>query len=291
MVNSASERPRALFVLGVARSGTTVLGNYLGSSPAALNLGEYGGFHLTFAVVSSARPMQLVAEAYAADLRRHAREFVELLTVERGLGWYCDSTPWNILFADLLEEELTEPLYVLTLRHYSGTIQSLRRSYAGGYEWAGATWADSARIWAQAYEAVGKLPPARTIPVSYESLAEDPEGTLTTLHARLEDHGFDTAGLDLNQLVISHAQPHGVTEPRPTIGNTDGDGVRLVPMSSFDPQSWSGDIQAAIWPAVRDVHRDLQARFPSVYRSPSPPRSFWVHDEVEGLVREGSVEW
>jgi hypothetical protein len=38
-----------------------------------------------------------------------------------------------------------------------------------------------------------------------------------------------------------------------------------------------------VWPSVRDVHHDLKARFPAVYRSPPPPRGLYAHDEIAGL--------
>src|SRR5258706_5951123 len=41
---------RALFVLGVPRSGTTLIGNYLGSQPGVENLAEYGGVYVAYSI-------------------------------------------------------------------------------------------------------------------------------------------------------------------------------------------------------------------------------------------------
>jgi Sulfotransferase family len=272
-----------LFVLGAARSGTTLLGNYLGSSPHAVNLGEYGGYHFAYNVAPTtlgAIPGQF-RDLYLENLGTHARLFAAALAAERGKRWYCDSTPWNLSVVDRIEREVPGSIYVLALRHYAGTVQSLRRSYARGFRWAGATWADSARVWAAAYSTVAQLPEDRTVPVSYEALTSDPETTLSQLGKRVEALGFDCSDLDPEQLTISHAFAFG---PRPTIGTVEDGSVSLRPIPSFDPGRWSGDIQKMVWPVVRDVHRDLQHRYSDVYRCPSPPTRLQTHHEIEGLV-------
>jgi hypothetical protein len=46
-----STHVRGLFVLGVPRSGTTLIGNWIGSHSAVLGLAEYGGFYVAHSVV------------------------------------------------------------------------------------------------------------------------------------------------------------------------------------------------------------------------------------------------
>ena len=168
------------------------------------------------------------------------------------------------------------------LRHYSGTIQSLRRSYDSGFAWAGATWADSAAVWAASYRCAGQLPAHQTLAVSYEALTADPATTLELVGEWLEEQGYPATDLDLGQLAVSHAPP--ATGPRPTIGvRVDGD-VQLQAISSFEPEHWSGDIHRMVWPVVEDVHRDLAARFPRAYLSPAPPPRVWVHHDIQGLI-------
>jgi hypothetical protein len=279
-------RPRPLLVVGAPRSGTTLLGAYLSSSPDVLALGEYGGFHLAHNIAPSsigALPGPF-RERYLAELACHAQLFADGLATEQECSWYCDATPWNIFAAEQLGKQLEDAVFVLMLRHYSGTVQSLRRSFAGGFTWAGVSWADSAAVWRDCYSAVDRLPGDRTIPVSYDALASDPGPTLAVLRLRLEEHGFDTSKLDLRELTISHAPPVGLG-PRPTIGVLTGEHVGLRQISSFDPDSWSGDIQRVVWPVVKDVHRGLQSLFEGVYRCPPAPQRLLAHDEVDGLVR------
>ena len=276
--------PRGLFVLGAPRSGTTVLGSYLASGPSCLDLGEYGGFHAAYTVVPGAlgRIPGSYRDPYLADLRLHARKFAEDQTAASTMTWFCDATPWNLLAASALAEDLPEALFVLCLRHYAGTVQSLRRSYESGFAWAGEAWAESAAVWASLYRHVGELPTDRVVPVSFDALAAEPGPTLGLLRLRLGELGFDVDGLDEGVLAVSHAPPS--SGPRPTIGVVEGDEVRLRPVTSFEGASWSGDIQRMVWPEVRDVHLDLQQRYEGVYRSPPRPASLKVHHETHGLV-------
>ncbi len=213
---------RALFVMGAPRSGTTVVGNYLASSPRVLGLGEYGGFHLAHNLAPSAlgaMPGPFTA-SYLRDLVTHAQWFAEELTAADGRDWYCDTTPWNLLAADRIAAELPDALFVLMLRHYSGTVQSLRRSFESGFTWAGATWTESARVWADFYRAAGQLPADRTVAVSYDAMTADPETVLDLLVKWLDERGFPARDLDVGQLAVSHAPP--ASGPRPTIGTTRG---------------------------------------------------------------------
>ncbi|HEX9032811.1 MAG TPA: hypothetical protein VF834_13300, partial [Streptosporangiaceae bacterium] len=93
-----SERPRPLLVLGVPRSGTTLIGNYLGSAPEVLNLAEYGGFYVVNSVVPAViqRIPGFHHEAYLTEIREHARAFAERLAAEQGCTWFVDHTPWNL---------------------------------------------------------------------------------------------------------------------------------------------------------------------------------------------------
>jgi hypothetical protein len=221
-------------------------------------------------------------DAYLVDLRLHAGRFAESLAADSGHAWFCDATPWNLLSAGSLAQDNPDALFVLCLRHYAGTVQSLRRSFESGFTWAGATWADSARIWASLYRHVGELPLDRVVPVSFDALTSDPGPTLGMLRLRLADAGFDTDNLDERVLAVSHAPP--ASGPRRTIGVIEGDAVRLHSMSSFDASAWSGDIQRMVWPAVQEVHLDLQQRYEGLYRAPPPPSGLSVHHETHGLV-------
>jgi Sulfotransferase family len=289
---SSARAARGLFVLGAPRSGTTLVGNYLASSPSVLNLGEYGGFHLAHSIAPSALGAMPgpYREPYLRDLVVHAQWFAEGLAASHQSSWYCDSTPWNILAADRIAADMPDALFILMLRHYSGTVQSLRRSFESGFGWAGTTWAESAGVWATAYRAAGRLPQQRTLAVSFEALCADPGSTLELVRQWLEEHDYPATGLDLDQLAVSHAPP--ADGPRPTIGVRVDGAIELQAISSFAPEHWSGDIHRMVWPVVEDVHGDLAARFPTAYLRPAPPARLWVHHDIKGLIpAELSGNW
>jgi hypothetical protein len=278
---------RAVFVLGVPRSGTTLIGNYLGSSPAVENLAEYGGFYVAYSIAPSVieRIPGFHHAAYLAELRDHARAFAERKAAEHGTAWYLDHTPWNLEVGARLAADLPDALFVLMVRHYAGTILSLHQ-----FHWGGDSWADSARLWATLCDQMLYLPDDRLIAVGYDALADDPEQTLADLKAALDKHGFPTADLDERMLTLSHAAIIGM--PRPVIG-VDGNGQArgLRPIRSLDAERWSGDIHAEVWPIVKDTHFELMRRFPGVYRCPPPPGPLRVHDNATGLIEYELPGW
>jgi len=279
--------PRGLFVLGVPRSGTTLIGNYLGSSPAVLNLAEYGGFYVVHSVAPAVinRIPGFHHDAYLAEIQEHARTFAERLATEKRCTWYLDHTPWNLEVAAELAADPPGSLFVVMLRHYAGNILSLHQ-----FPWGGKTWEDTAQLWVTLSSLIIQLPADRLIPVGYDALAQEPGETLGSLRSSLENHGFDTRRLDDRLLAVSHAAVVG--EPRPVIGVLDSGQVRcLHPIDSFDSLRWSGDIHARVWPIVREMHFELLRRFPGVYRSPPAPRSLTLHDDSRGLIPYELEAW
>lgn len=282
-----ARHPRALFVLGVPRSGTTLVGNYLGSTPDVLNLAEYGGFYVANSVAPAviSRIPGYHHDAYLTEVRDHARTFAERLARRAGCSWYLDHTPWNLEVAAALAGQPAGALFVLVLRHYSGAILSLRR-----FSWAGDSWEEVAQLWANLANQTVELPPDRLIAVGYDSLAQRPQPTLSALHTALEAHGFDPSRLDHRQLSVSHAAIVG--EPRPVIGAANGsETAGLAPIRSLDAERWSGDIHSRIWPIVRDTHFDLLRRFPGIYCSPPLPGPLTVHDDRKGLMAYEPEAW
>jgi hypothetical protein len=221
-------------------------------------------------------------DVYLEDLCNHARDFArDAADIAGGLPWYCDATPWNLRAATSIAKQLPDAVFVLMLRHYAGAVQSLRRSWSAGFPWAGATFEEGARLWADIYRAVEHLPTERTVVVSFDMLAAQPESVLTRLEADVASLGVPVSGLDRRSLTVSHANATG---PRPTIAVEDSGGISLRPIPSFDPGSWSGDIDASVWPAVRETHMFLKQRFGDTYTSPPAPSRLMHHDEVRGLV-------
>lgn len=257
--------PRALFVLGVPRSGTTVVASYLATPRRVLDMIEYAGFYVANGIAPPIMatypgPLKFL---YTQDLATHAKEFAEDAAIVAGCDWYCDGTPWNLRCAARLRDQLPEAIFVLMLRHYSGTVQSLRRLYGPRFPWAGRNLAQSARLWATMNSEIDQLPWDRTVVVGYDALAADPEPTLRALRADLDRLGFDTADLDMRAFALSQANPNG---RRPTLAAVEADGtVRLQRMTTVDADAWTDEIDSLLQPIVGQVHRRLLERFPGVY--------------------------
>ncbi|MGH9004440.1 MAG: sulfotransferase, partial [Acidimicrobiia bacterium] len=174
-------------------------------------------------------------------------------------GAYCDSTPWNLLVARDLAAFLPQAMFVLCLRHYSGTIQSLGRSYEQGFRFAGSNDRESARVWSDFYRNVVHLPPDRTIEVSFDGLCAAPETTLARLDEDLSRHGLAVDDLSREVLARSHAVPAG--GDRPTVGRLDEGGrVVLVGRPSVDAGQWSPDRDEGVRPVVAEVDELLRGR-------------------------------
>jgi hypothetical protein len=282
-----ARRPRAVFVLGCPRSGTTLVGNFLGSSTQVLNLAEFGGFYVAHSMAPAVikRLPGFHHDEYLAELRSHARLFAERLARSSGCSWYLDHTPWNLEIAPGLAADVRGALYVLMLRHYAGAILSMHR-----LPWFGETWEDVARLWTQMCGRIIDLPSDRLIPVGYDMLAAQPERTVAALMSALDRHGFPVHALDARVLTLSHAALVG--QPRPVIGvSENGSEFRFQSISSFDAERWSGDIHDRIWPIVRDAHFELLRRFPGIYSCPPQPRSLKAHDETKGLIDYELQAW
>ena len=275
---------RALFVLGAPRSGTTLVGNYLGSADGVLNLGEYGGFHLAYNIAPStlgAMPGSYREPYPSRDLVVHAEWFAEGLAASEHKSWYCDTTPFNIRAADRMAAEMPDALFILMLRHYSGTIQSLRRSFASGFHWAGQS---------------GSIPPTcgRT-PINpwRRSRSHGPWWSVSTPVCLTRARDRKNGGMGEGARVPGRwTRPRRVRrQPRTTVEWTETDhrasGGRpggTPAMSSFEQIRWSGDIHRAVWPVVEPVHRALQSRYPRIYGAPDPPAELWTHDDIQGLL-------
>jgi hypothetical protein len=192
--------------------------------------------------------------------------FAEDVTHRTGKSIWCDQTPWNLIIAARIANIYPSAVFVLMLRHYSGTILSLRRSYESGYRWAGATPEESAKLWARFYENVPKLPAERLIPVSYDLLCAKPEFVLGQLREALREHlQIDTGSLSLDVFLKSQAS----TTTRNTLAIADPNGaVQLRSISSVDRRQWTEEIEKICSPHVAVIDQALRLRFKGVYVAP-----------------------
>ncbi len=258
---------RPIFVMGSPRSGTTLVGAFVGSANGVSNFGELGIFY--FSIFISRREYRRVEtplkERYFESLEKHAAVFASEEAIKVGSKFFCDTLPWNLRIGADLAKKFPEAIFILVLRHYSGVIQSLQRSHADGWAWAGPTDEDRAEIWTSLYSHAQELPSSRTVPISYDALCENPAPTIGIFKSRLEVLGVPMGSSTYGAFVQSHA----TTARRPTLGSVSTEGfISLSPIRSFDQTTWRSITNGAIVSKINKVESILRGRFPE-YVSPS----------------------
>lgn len=278
---------KPIFVLGSPRAGTTMIGNYLGSARSVLNAGEYRALYLAH----GALPIQLGAAnrleglappewesfraRYVDEVRIHAAEFIVKAAESSGHTAFVDSFPRNVFIAGQLADIFPDALFVLTLRHYTGVIQSLLRlgtvSLLPGFEasidWVDPTAVAAAALWSRHYQASFNLPNDRTIVFGYDRFCADPGTVLRQFKAALASRSFPVDELDDASFMRSHASEPG--KRRATAGRKSGAGVRLVSIPSFDPTTWTPVTELEIQAAVAPIDTLLRVIFPDDYAEPA----------------------
>ncbi|NUM45355.1 MAG: sulfotransferase [Anaerolineales bacterium] len=256
-----------IFVLGSPRSGTTLISAFLGTSKEIIDFGELGVFYFARWVSRREykRSTMLLREDYFRELENHAVDFAVRKTEEVFATYFCDSTPFNLRIADFLATTFPNAIFVLTLRHYSGVIQSLERSFADGRRWAGETVPERALIWKEVYSYAPNLPFERTVPISFDRLCLSPQLTIDEFVQRLGILGVPTHDLSLSAFCKSHA----TTKPRSTIGVVTNDGeTNLQSIPSFDRFLWLKSTENDVSAIVSETENMLKQLFPQYYYQP-----------------------
>lgn len=260
-----------IFVLGVPRSGTTLIGAYLATSSSVLHLGEFGGFYLAFGVGPqlcvadrlSGKPLSPLATQFLAEIQQHALEFPAAAAAGRDVAFWCDSSPANLMVVEHLEAHLRKALYVLMIRRHQGVLPSLARCFERGEFWAGATWEQRAELWMRFYENARSLPKDRTIALSYDMLCRFPELALEGFRHDLARFGLPVDSLDDAALATSWA-----TRPddrRPTIARQGDDGtLSFCPGKASDRVPWSDETDQRILAIVERTRQFLRESFPGI---------------------------
>jgi hypothetical protein len=251
-----------------------MLGNLFGSSARVTYLGEYTAFFNAGLAVRNGlyRTYFPYKDEYFTELEHHAVDFARRIAAREGSTYFCDSTPWNLYVLPRVAELLPDAVFVLTLRHYIGVVQSFRRSFERGFAWAGSDWAKRGEFWAFVNGLSRNVPADRTIPFSYDAFCAAPDKALDRLLRRLEQFGVHLPDVDPGVLAVSHANP--AEEGRATVGSKLGPGTVLRPIASYDPDEWTAEIAAAVEPKVGEMHSELLRRFPEDYAgAPTPLHS------------------
>ncbi|WP_315892460.1 sulfotransferase [Streptomyces sp. P9(2023)] len=250
--------PRAVLVLGSPRSGTTMMGRYLGSSKRVCDLGEFNAFYFARKIAPrefEGFPGRFLND-YLDDLRTHALEFAQSVAVKESCEFYLDHSPWNLLLGKDLAGDVPDALFVLMLRHPRGVVESLRRSFDGGRPWAGEDEAARVNIWRRFYGKALELPSERTVAVSYDELCANPGPTIRDLECRIAAKGFSLGDLDPAVLAKSHAT--NSAHQRPVIARVDSRGR---PEFSSIAHNRDVDRQWPLDPATAGLQSALTEKF------------------------------
>jgi hypothetical protein len=250
--------PRGIFVLGCPRSGTTMMGRYLGSSKLVCDMGEFGGFYFSthIARLKFERMPSKFAAQYLRELREHARTYAESVASVHDCPYFLDDTPWNLLVVPDLLELVPHAAFVLMLRGAAGVVKSLGRSFDAGYSWAGADITSRVQLWQTFYRESLLLPSEQTIAISYEGLCAAPRLWLDRLRHELAVRDIRLGELDLSIFATSHA-----TKPasaRSTLARRNGNGKTvLVPM----PAQVDDELCMLTRDLTSEVEAKLEAKF------------------------------
>jgi hypothetical protein len=230
-----------IFVLGSPRSGTTMLGEYVGSSEDVFNSVEYSGFYFSEIIApdmmkSAPTP---VKDDYLESLKDHAFSFIEKKTLEAGNKFFMDSTPWNLLFVESLAKKYPNAIFVCTLRHFSGVIQSLERSYQQGYKWAGANIDERISLYKEFYDNVSKLPKERIIFFDYDQFCSSPEDTLIQFDNDFSKLVSLNNEMDKKSFAKTHATKKGEGQTRKAIASLSSKGeLKFNIIPSYNKETW-----------------------------------------------------
>jgi Sulfotransferase family len=240
-------------------------GALVGTCSGVVDFGEYAGFYFAHEIAKKEyrRIVSPIREAFLDALENFASAFVGEQADGLGARYFVDSTPWNLRIVDNLAQRFPKALFVLTVRHYSGLIQSLERSYLDGWLWAGKDTEERARLWSNFYSLVNGLPVDRTAVLGFDRLCRDPSSTIVDFTLQLKRLGLAAESLDLRVLGKSYA-----SVLRPTVAACDTKGVSLVGRSSFDETHWSLDHERIAHAQTAATEQFLRERVGSHYICP-----------------------
>lgn len=256
--------PRPVFVLGCHRSGTTVVGSYIGSGGNVADLQEYFAFY--HALVHAPEAYRYIPtwskEAYLASLLRHAKDFAMEVAARQGSEFVLDSTPWNTLVVEELETLLPDAIGVLMIRGWAGVAQSLEQSSRSGHKFAGDDVNDRLVLWARMYESALRGRRWPTIAVNYDRMCLRPRSVVEALTAALRGHGIGP-GFDPGRFAVGHALSRG--QAADTIAVSSAQGLRWTGRKPYRSEAWTPQDEQAAQRVCGPVLDGLRARFPGAF--------------------------
>ena len=234
-----------IFVVGMPRTGTTLVDRILSSHPDVASAGELQAMPLAVKE-AAATPSRVVVDAativasLGADPRVLGERYMARATPHwpAGCSHFVDKLPANILYAGHIARALPNARIVCLRRNPMDTVWSnFKNLFAPGspYYFYSNDLMDTARYYARFDRLVAFWQsrfPGRILELGYEALVADQEGETR----RLLDHcglGWDTATLAFHQNTAAVATPSAAQVRRPI--NADAVGRWRVHAEALEP--------------------------------------------------------
>ena len=177
------EGPQPIFIVGMPRSGTTLLDRILGNHSQVISAGELGDFarqmrwaadHATVQPVD-ATILERAAHLDYAEVGR--RYLTQTQWRAHGKAWFIDKLPINYMQAGFIARALPQARILhMTRAPMDVCFSNWRAFFGGGYAYSydldalAAQYADYRRVMAHWHAVM----PGRILDVSYEALTRDP---------------------------------------------------------------------------------------------------------------------
>jgi tetratricopeptide (TPR) repeat protein len=215
----ATERSSPIFVIGLPRSGTTLVDRIISSHSQVQSMGEINDFALTLnRVGQTSDRQQLLQRCAAIDPDRLGTEYLRsVASYGSDAPFFIDKTPTNFLYVGLIAKALPGATIIHVKRHPVDSCLSMYRAlFRVGYPFS-YDLGDLAEYYI-AYDALMRhwrsVFPGRILDVSYEDLVDNQEPVSRDLiaHCGLE---WEPACLefDRNQAPVATASAAQVRKP------------------------------------------------------------------------------
>ncbi len=245
--------PDPIFIVGLPRSGSTLVEQILASHPAIEATRELPDVQQMADWVAHQGPAgypDMLAALPAAPVRQLGHDYLTRTRPQRRLGRprFIDKAPWNWLHVGLIRLMLPNARIVDVRRHPLGCcVSAFRQHFAGGFDFAfdladlGRYYADYVALMAH-YDAVL---PGHVHRVIYEDLVADTEGEVRRLLAYL-GVPFEPACLRFFETQRPVATPSSEQVRQPIFADA------VDHWRNYEP--WLDPLKAALGPALLDAY-------------------------------------
>ncbi len=182
-------RPDAIFVMGLPRSGTTLVESILAAHPEAEGKGEITDFAATLMELAGAvrTRAELIAAVSQLDMGTLGARFLARVDAQgRAAPHFVDKTPINFLYVGLIDAALSNSSIIHVCRHPLDTCLALYKTWfnmAAPYSYHLGDMAQYYMAYAALMDHWRALQPTRFLDLRYEDVVADQAGTTARLLA------------------------------------------------------------------------------------------------------------